>query len=93
MSGDDPVLGKLREQVAAADLAILAAVNERIRLVTEIKLHKDARGLAFADPPREEWLLDYLAGANAGPLSPESLRELFGLILDLTKREVSGGEI
>ena len=33
-------------------------------------------------------MLQYLTRANRGPLSTEGLRELFGTILDLTKREV-----
>jgi hypothetical protein len=36
-------------------------------------------------------MLQYLARANRGPLSTEGLHELFTLILDLSKREVSRG--
>jgi len=44
--------------------------------------------LSFVDPEREEWMLSYLSRANRGPLSGEGLNEIFGEILDLTKREV-----
>jgi hypothetical protein len=37
-------------------------------------------------------MLSYLARANRGPLSAEGLREIFGEVLDLTKREVSRSE-
>jgi len=47
-------------------------------------------GLPFLDPDRERQLLDDLVSANRGPLSDEGLRELFGELLDLTKREVAG---
>ena len=42
----------------------------------------------FVDPEREEWMLQYLARANRGPITSAGLREFFGAILDLTKREV-----
>jgi len=45
----------------------------------------------FVDPDREEWMLQYLARANRGPLSSEGLRELFEEILALSKREVERG--
>jgi hypothetical protein len=35
-------------------------------------------------------MLEDLTRANRGPLSAEGLRELFGTILDLSKREVDG---
>ena len=44
--------------------------------------------MSFVDPEREEWMLQYLARANRGPLSAEGLREIFEALLDLTKREV-----
>jgi len=43
----------------------------------------------FVDPAREEWILRFLSRANRGPLSADGLREVFTLILDLSKREVS----
>jgi len=33
-------------------------------------------------------MLQYLARANRGPLSPDGLRQIFEALLDLTKREV-----
>ena len=86
---DDPVIRQFREQISDTDLAIVSAVNRRLRLVTQVKAYKESRGLGFLDPEREEWMLQYLTRANQGPLSTEGLRELFGTILDLTKREVS----
>ena len=88
---DDPALREFREQISATDRAILDAVNTRLELVARIKAHKESRGVAFLDPERERTLLDDLAGANRGPLSTDGLRELFGAILDLTKREVADG--
>jgi chorismate mutase/prephenate dehydratase len=84
----DETVRRLREQIAERDRTILAAVNERIRLVAELRRHKDAEGIAFVDPEQEERLLRALQEANAGPLSRDGVRKLFLEILALTKREV-----
>jgi chorismate mutase len=94
MSNDqppDPVIKQFREQISDTDRAIVDALNRRLKLVAQIKAYKESRGLGFVDPEREEWMLQYLARANRGPLSTEGLHELFTLILDLSKREVSRG--
>ena len=86
---DDPIISRLREQIAENDRALVEAINRRLRLVAQVKAYKEARGLDFVDPAREEWILRYLARANRGPLSPEGLQEIVRLVLDLTKREVA----
>jgi chorismate mutase len=88
----DPVIRQLREQLSDLDRSLVETVNARLRLVARLKRYKESRGLEFIDPDREEWMLQYLARANRGPLSPEGLRELYGELLDLTKREVARGE-
>jgi len=88
----DPVIRSFREQLSDNDRAILEAINTRLKLVARLKAHKEARGLDFVDPAREEWVLRYLARANRGPLSGEGLREIYAEIFDLTKREVTRAE-
>ncbi len=88
----DPLVRQLREQISDADRTIIEAINARLRLVARLKGYKESRGFQFVDPEREEWMLQYLARANRGPLSQEGLREIFGAILDLTKREVAEEE-
>jgi chorismate mutase/prephenate dehydratase len=85
---NDPLIRQLREQISDNDRAIVDAMNARLKLVARLKGYKESRGLSFVDPEREEWMLQYLARANRGPLSAEGLRELFEQILALTKREV-----
>jgi chorismate mutase len=85
----DPLIRQLRQQISDNDRAIVEAINTRLRLVARIKEVKEARGLDFVDPEREEWMIRYLERANRGPLSAEGLREMFEEILDLTKREVA----
>ncbi|HXV57492.1 MAG TPA: chorismate mutase [Gaiellaceae bacterium] len=85
----DPVVRGLRARITEADRAILAAANERLELVRELKAHKRANGWDFVDPEREAELLDSLAAENPGPLSDPGVRRLFGDVLDLTKRELA----
>jgi chorismate mutase len=89
-STTDAALDDLRQLLAANDLALLDLVNRRLDLVEKIKQRKSELGVSFVDPEREAWLLDYLRGANKGPLSDEGLRELLTTVLDLTKRELAG---
>jgi chorismate mutase len=88
----DPLIRQLREQLSDNDVAIVEAVNARLKLVARLKRVKEERGIDFLDPAREEWMLQYLTRANRGPLSPDGLREIYTELLDLTKREVSRGE-
>ena len=83
------MIRRLREEIAERDRAILDAINARLRLVAELKRHKEAEGIGFVDPEQEERLLQRLEAANTGPLSHEGLRQLWKEILALTKREVT----
>ena len=88
----DPLIRQLREQISDTDRSIVEAINKRLKLVARLKEYKAQRGLDFVDLQREEWMLQYLARANRGPLSSDGLHEIFAEILDLTKREVARGE-
>jgi chorismate mutase len=78
----------VREQIAVNDEAIVAAVNHRLELVTELWQLKRQLGLDTVDPERELRLRERLAAASSGPLSPEGLDRLVTNLLDLTKREL-----
>ena len=84
----DAPVRRLREQIAEWDRAVLDAVNARLRLVAELKRHKESEGIDFVDADQEERLLQALEQANSGPLSQAGVRKLFEEILALTKREV-----
>jgi chorismate mutase len=88
-ASEDPVIRQLREQLSDVDRGLVDAVNARLKLVAQLKRYKEARGIEFVDPEREEWMVNYLLRANRGPLSDEGLRELYVEVLDLTKREVA----
>jgi chorismate mutase len=88
----DPLIRQLREQLTDNDVRIVEALNARLKLVARLKQVKEERGIAFLDPAREAWMLQYLTRANRGPLSPEGLQEIYSELLDLTKREVGRSE-
>jgi chorismate mutase len=89
----DPVVRQLREQISDNDVAIVNAINRRLKLVKRLKEYKTSRGFEFVDQAREDWMLSYLTRANQGPLSAPGLREIYGELLDLTKREVAGESV
>ena len=91
-SVDDPYVLQVRREISDLDNSLVALVNKRLKLVSQLKRYKDEHGIGFVDLAREEWMLQYLQRANRGPLSGEGLQELFEEVLDLTKREVSRGE-
>ena len=45
---------RLREQIAERDRAVLDAVNARLRLVAELRHHKQSEGIDFVDSEQEE---------------------------------------
>jgi chorismate mutase len=89
VSDADARIAELRARIGANDRRIVAGVNERLRLVTELWRIKDAHGADRVDPDRERRLREELAAANEGPLSPEGLDRLVADILALTKRELA----
>ena len=88
MSERDDPLAELRARIGANDQAIVDAVNERLRLVTELWRIKETHGSARFDPDRERRLREELGAANRGPLSDQGLDALVSELLALTKREL-----
>jgi chorismate mutase len=82
----------LRERITANDRAIVAAVNERLRLVAELWQLKRKVGAEQLDPDRERALRAELAAANEGPLSAAELDRLVDTLLALTKRELGADD-
>ena len=90
MSAPDDRIRELRSRIGANDRAIVAAVNERLRLVAELWQLKDESGAERRDLDRERRLREMLAEANEGPLSADGLDALVTELLALTKRELGG---
>lgn len=89
---NDLVASELREEIAAADRALVELVNRRVVLVQRMRVRKEEIGAGFVDPGREQRMLDFVAGLNAGPVSQEGLAELYRRVVALCKREVYGLE-
>jgi chorismate mutase/prephenate dehydratase len=79
---------RLRDEIAAVDREIFAAVNRRLELVERLKRYKAEHGLDFVDPEREAKLVTDRLAENAGPLSEEGLRTFYVELLALCKREL-----
>jgi chorismate mutase len=84
----DEALRDLRERVSEIDRAILAAVNMRLELVSEIVRHKQETGRPLYDAGREEAMLGELLRANRGRLTDDGVAELQASLLYLTKRQL-----
>jgi chorismate mutase len=87
----DHFVKDVRREISDVDTQLVALVNKRLKLVAKLKRYKEEHGIGFVDLAREEWMLQYLARTNRGPLSADGLAELYHELLDLTKREVSRG--
>lgn len=83
----DAVVRQMRDAIIDNDLRLMQAVNRRLELVARLRRYKAQQGIEFVDHAREAWMLRYLVGANPGPVSAEGLQEIYGHLLDLTKRE------
>jgi chorismate mutase len=84
---DDQTLGRLREQIEAADRDLLAAFLRRLEVARAVRLHKQEQGYTFVDAGREQELLERWLAAADGALSDEAVEELFATVLALSKRE------
>ena len=89
---DDPVIREIREEIAETDRELVELINRRVELVQQIRERKEEIGSGWVDPAREQQMLDYVAGLNAGPVSQEGLAGLYRRVVALCKREVYGLE-
>jgi chorismate mutase len=85
--GDDPVITQLREQISDIDLQLVGLLNKRLTVVDELWRYKAAHGVDMYDPEREARMVVFLDDANAGPLSPEALQEVYRVIVETLKDE------
>ena len=79
---------EIRRLIAENDASVIAALNRRLELVSELWQLKAELGLDVLDAGRERRLREQLAAANTGPLSPEGLDYVVSELLELTKREL-----
>ena len=87
----DAVVRQMRDAIIDTDIRLMQGINSRLVMVARLRSYKRAQGMEFVDQAREDWMHSYLQGANRGPLTADGLREIYGHLLDLTKRETNEG--
>ncbi len=71
-----------RGQIDAIDLALLALLNERTKVVERIGEIKRSVDLPIYEPKREDAVLHNVLDNNAGPLPPDAVKRIFERIID-----------
>ena len=84
---DDPLVAEYRARISAADDDILAAMNHRLQLVSELHAHKRRQGYPLFDGGREQEVVERAIARNPGPLSDQALTDLYALLLPLCTAE------
>ena len=74
-------LEEYRKEIDRIDKAIVDYVNERAKIVLEIKRLKKKNNIPLYDAEREEELLDNIAKYNKGPLYNDNVVQIFESIL------------
>ena len=74
-----------REAIDAIDKQIVALLNERQTHAFAIRAIKPSMHMGLFDAKREEQIIDALLEANEGPLYSDNLREIYAVILKVSK--------
>ena len=72
---------RYRDEINRIDKEIVGYLNERAKIVLEIKRLKKKNNLPLYDAKREEELLDNIANYNKGPLYNDNIIQIFESIL------------
>jgi len=78
-------LERLRAEIDAVDRELLAALNQRARLVQEVGRLKQGSGAPVYEPSRERRIVDALLRANPGPFPDAALAPVFREIISATR--------
>jgi chorismate mutase len=78
-------LNSFRKQIDSLDQKITEQLNERARIVLEVREIKNQAKLPICDPQREQEIFTRLALTNKGPLSDDDLKEIYRNILHYMK--------
>ncbi len=70
-------LSELRTQIDENNQALLSLLEERGRLVCQVRAVKEQLGLPMHDPHRQQDMIDELVAMNRGPYPARSIRKLF----------------
>jgi chorismate mutase/prephenate dehydratase len=75
-----------RNEIDDVDRELLQLLNRRARLAMKVGALKQAAGLPFCDPEREQAVLHTLQQANTGPLDRRAITKLFRRIIRESRR-------
>ena len=81
MSELESHLDGLRQRIDLIDAQLLALLNARAAVVSDIYSLKQQHGAPRFNKARTEAILERLVQANRGPLTPEDVRGLFTPLL------------
>ncbi|MGL1934081.1 MAG: chorismate mutase [Fibrobacterales bacterium] len=74
-----------RDEIDEIEKQLLTILNRRAELAIKIGEIKRVDDIPIFDPIREDEILDRVAGNNPGPLSTESIKEIFLTIITHTR--------
>jgi len=84
----DLSLDELREEIEEIDRDIVESIARRTYVVESIAEVKKERGMEIHDPEREQRVLERVAErAEALDVDPDDVREVFELLMDISKKE------
>ena len=87
MSEIDPVVSaivrQLRDAILDIDVTLVQAANRRIHLAARLAAYRNTHGMPAVEGADDEWILGYLKGANAGPLTDDGLERLYAAVRSL----------
>lgn len=75
-----------RIKIDALEDQIIKLLNERASYAVEIGKIKKEKGLPVFDASREQEILDRVASKSKGPLHPESVSEIFAVLMRETRK-------
>ena len=78
-----------RKRIDDLNGELIALLNRRAVFATEIGKIKRSQGLPVLDPARESAVLECVkekAAKSGGPLSPESIEQIFRVIMEETRK-------
>ncbi len=73
-------IDEVRREIDELDAAILELLNRRAEKAISIGQMKERAEAEVFDPARERQILDRLTAINKGPLPPEAVREIYGVM-------------
>lgn len=78
----EQLLAECRRRIDAIDLELRDLLNRRTGIVVDVLRAKDVLEMPVYEANREDLVLRRVTEGNSGPLDNESLRRLFGALME-----------